>query len=250
MQLIAANWKMFKNSSEAKSMINELGAILGNAAPENREVVIFPPFIALECASEEAKNIKGLAIGAQDVYPATEGAFTGEISPSMIKSCGADWVLTGHSERRHVIGESDGFVGQKTAFSLENGLKTILCIGETLEERESGKLEEVLKRQLEQGLLNIPQNICSCSLVVAYEPVWAIGTGKTANNQDILDAHAIVRSLLKNIPNIDAEKTKILYGGSVKGENAGEILSLKNVDGVLVGGASLKADSFAQIINA
>jgi len=247
-QLIAANWKMFKNATEARSMIVDLSKKLNGKTPENREVIIFPPFTILEASAEAGKDIKGLLIGAQDVYPAKEGAYTGEISPQMVKDCGATWALTGHSERRHVIGESNMLVGQKTSFALASGLKVIACIGETLEQREAGELYNVLASQLQTALAKLPTPLSPECIVVAYEPVWAIGTGKTASMQDIIEAHAIVREHLKNIIGVSVFETRILYGGSVKPENASEILSLSNVDGLLIGGASLNADSFAKII--
>lgn len=249
-KLMAANWKMYKTGAEAVSTVNEMAAMLNGAAPEGREIAVFVPFTALEGASAAMKAIAGAATGAENVYPALEGAFTGEISPVMIKACGAAWVLTGHSERRHILGESDEFVGQKTAFALQNGLRVMLCIGETLEEREAGLLRNVLERQLKLGLQNVPAETPVEALAIAYEPVWAIGTGKTATNDDIVETHAICRELMREILGDKADETPLLYGGSVKPANAGAILSLDNVDGVLVGGASLKADSFIQIVKA
>ena len=249
-KLMAANWKMYKTGAEAVATVNEMAEMLKGAAPEGREIVVFVPFTALEAASAAMKSIEGAATGAENVYPANEGAFTGEISPVMIKACGAAWVLTGHSERRHILGESDEFVGEKTAFALQSGLRVMLCIGETLEERESGLLRNVLERQLKLGLKNVPVETPVDALAIAYEPVWAIGTGKTATNDDIVETHAICRELMREIMGAKADETPLLYGGSVKPANAGAILTLDNVDGVLVGGASLKAESFTQIINA
>ena len=213
-KLMAANWKMYKTGAEAVETVQAMAGLLNGQAPEGREIVIFVPFTALE------------------------------------RACGASWVLTGHSERRHVIGESDSFVGEKTAFALANGLRVMLCIGETLEERESGLLRNVLERQLKLGLKNVPADTPAESLAIAYEPVWAIGTGKTATTDDIVETHAICRALMREVLGDKADSTPLLYGGSVKPANAGSILALDNVDGVLVGGASLKADSFTQIINA
>ena len=249
-KLMAANWKMYKTGAEAVETVQAMAGLLNGQAPEGREIAIFVPFSALERACGAMEAIKGAACGAEDVYPAAEGAFTGEISPAMIRACGASWVLTGHSERRHVIGESDSFVGEKTAFALANGLRVMLCIGETLEEREAGLLRNVLERQLKLGLKNVPADTPAEALAIAYEPVWAIGTGKTATTDDIVEPHAICRSLMREVLGDKADKTPLLYGGSVKPANAGSILALDNVDGVLVGGASLKADSFTQIINA
>lgn len=247
-KIIAANWKMNKNSQEAAQTVQELSAILNNTLPEKREVIIFPSFISLEASIHAAPEKTVLQFGAQDVYPAKDGAYTGEISPSMILDAGASWVLTGHSERRHIIKENNAFVGQKTSFALASGLNVVACVGETLEEREAGRLYDVLSEQLNQTLAKLPTPLSPERLVVAYEPVWAIGTGKTAGSEDIIEAHAIIRELLKNIIGTSVFQTRILYGGSVKPENAAEILKLENVDGLLVGGASLKADSFAKII--
>ena len=249
-KLMAANWKMYKTGTEAVATVKEMAEKLQGKAPEGREIIVFVPFTALEKASEAMGAIEGASTGAENVYPALEGACTGEISPSMIKACGASWVLTGHSERRHILGESDSFVGEKTAFALENGLRVMLCIGETLEEREAGLLRNVLERQLKLGLKGVAADTPVESLAIAYEPVWAIGTGKTATTDDIVETHAICRELMREILGDKADKTPLLYGGSVKPANAGSILALDNVDGVLVGGASLKADSFTQIINA
>lgn len=244
-KIIAANWKMNKNSKEAVETITELSAILKNSLPDEKEVIIFPSFISLEASTHALSPFQ---FGAQDVYPAKDGAYTGEISPSMILDAGATWVLTGHSERRHILKEDNTFVGQKTSFALASGLNVIACVGETLEEREAGTLYDVLTAQLNQTLAKLPTPLSPERLVIAYEPVWAIGTGKTANNEDIIEAHAIIRELLKNIIGTSVSQTRILYGGSVKADNAPEIIKLENVDGLLVGGASLKADSFAKII--
>ena len=187
--------------------------------------------------------------GAQDVWPAVEGAFTGEISPRMLQDAGAVWVLTGHSERRHVLGESDELVGRKTAFALEQGLKVMLCIGEKLEERESGQLEDVLRRQLDSGL-PAGGDALEGRFAVAYEPVWAIGTGKVAGPDEVLATHAVVRRLLCERLGETGNRIPILYGGSVKPANAGNLIGLDNVDGLLIGGASLDAQSFVQIIRA
>ncbi len=248
-KIIAANWKMNKNSKEAAETIKELSALLNNSLPPKREVIIFPSFISLE-ASTHTLSSSVLQFGAQDVYPAKDGAFTGEISPSMILDAGAAWVLTGHSERRHIIKEENTLVGQKTSFALASGLNVIACVGETLEEREAGKLYDILTTQLNQTLAKLPTPLSPERLVIAYEPVWAIGTGKTAQTEDIIEAHAIIRELLKDIIGTSVSQTRILYGGSVKPENAREILELDNVEGLLVGGASLKAESFAKIIQA
>ena len=248
--IIAANWKMFKTRPEALDTARKIKELLTAQPVEDREVIVFAPFTAIASAAEGFSG-SGIAVGAQDLYPAREGAFTGEISPEMIRECGASWVLTGHSERRHIIGESSALVGQKTSFAIHSGLSVMLCIGETLEEREAEQLESVLRSQLEaavRGLEDMPS--AYTKLAIAYEPVWAIGTGKVASADDILEAHALVRRLLSTIFGSPAASLPILYGGSVKPENASRILALDNVDGLLVGGASLKAESFDAIIHA
>jgi triosephosphate isomerase len=249
-KLIAANWKMYKCRHDAVQTIADLAAGLGRALSADREIVVFAPFTALAASAEAlAAHMPGKAVflGAQDVYPAAEGAFTGEISPSMLLDCSCRFVLTGHSERRHLLGESNEFVGKKTAFALAAGLDAVLCIGETLAEREGGKLEAVLGAQLEAGLADVPRDLEPQRLVFAYEPVWAIGTGRVAGEKEILQAHALARELVKKILPASYAKMRILYGGSVKPDNAAEIIGLDNVDGLLVGGASLQAESFARI---
>ncbi len=246
-KMMAANWKMYKNRFEARMMLQDL-LYLAKGLPEDREVVIFPPFTLLGTVSEELQGVSVYSLGGQDVYPAAEGAFTGEIAPGMLQDCGCAWVLTGHSERRHILGESDEFVGKKTAFSLESGLGVVLCVGETLEQREAGELSAVLARQMLSGLASVAVDLAPARLCIAYEPVWAIGTGKVAGPKEILEAHAEVRKCLEEKFLDNGNKIRILYGGSVKPENAAEILQLDNVNGVLVGGASLQAETFSQII--
>ncbi|WP_430735250.1 triose-phosphate isomerase [Halodesulfovibrio aestuarii] len=247
-KLMAANWKMFKTAQDAKETAAELVELVGELS-EDREVVVFPPFTALHAAGEVFSQHEGYSFGGQNVCAALEGAFTGEISPLMLKDAGCTWVLTGHSERRALFGETSEQVGEKTTFALNNGLNVCICIGETLEEREAGKLEAVISEQLEKGLATIPDVAPEC-LAVAYEPVWAIGTGKVAGPEEIVEAHAIVRAKLLDILKGKANTTRVLYGGSVKPDNATQIIALDNVDGVLVGGASLKAESFSKIVTA
>lgn len=249
-KLMAANWKMYKTGPEAAAMVQSLAEGLGGVCPDGRDVLVFAPFTALEATAQAMDCLRGGMAGAQNVYPAEEGAYTGEISPRMIAACGAGWVLTGHSERRHVLGEDDSFIGRKTSFALTHGLRVVLCIGETLEEREAGSLEEVLDRQLRAGLADLPERMEDNALAVAYEPVWAIGTGRSAGLEDIVDTHGLTRDLLKEIMGAQGLETRLLYGGSVKPDNASAILALDNVDGVLVGGASLQAESFIKIVTA
>jgi triosephosphate isomerase len=249
-KIIAANWKMHKTRREAvQTLSGILTNILGKKL-EDREIVLFAPFTALPaCADVLNAEASGapLFLGAQDVYPAEEGAFTGEISPLMLLDCSCRWVLTGHSERRHVLGESCGLVGRKTAFALARGIDVVLCVGETLAEREAGKLEQILSEQLFSGVADVPGDTEASRLAFAYEPVWAIGTGRVASSEEILDAHALVRELIKRIFPLQYAQMRILYGGSVKADNAGKLVGLDNVDGLLVGGASLEIESFSRI---
>lgn len=250
-KLMAANWKMYKTAAEAASAADYLAKLLGKAAPDGREVIIFPPFTAIHATAKALEGTQNMAVGGQNVYPATEGAFTGEISPAMLRDSGADWVLTGHSERRHILGETDALVGEKTAFALKEGLKVIVCIGETLPEREGNNLQTVLERQIALGLAAVPTNVSAENIAIAYEPVWAIGTGKVAGPSEILEAHSLVRTLLLvRFGKVLGRQLRILYGGSVKPNNASLIIQLDNVDGVLVGGASLQPESFRQIVTA
>lgn len=245
--LMAANWKMYKNRQEAVNTLSELTKRLGGM-PADREVVVFAPFTVLSACSEAVGKSSPVALGGQNCYPAVEGAFTGECSPAMLLDAGCVYVLTGHSERRALFAEDNAFVGRKTAFALEKGLKVVLCIGETLEERDSGTLGAVLDRQLTAGLAGVPDTVSPKELAVAYEPVWAIGTGRVAGPKEILEAHALVRTFLeKRFPG-QGKEIRILYGGSVKPDNCKEIIVLDNVNGVLVGGASLKAESFSRIV--
>jgi triosephosphate isomerase len=249
-KLMAANWKMHKTRSEAKTTASDLVDIVGEP-PTGREVLIIPVFTALESVGSVFSGRSGYALGAQNFYPENEGAFTGEISPGMLLDLGCEYALAGHSERRHVMGEDDEFVGRKVAFGLDKGLKMILCIGETLDQRKAGQVGEVIKRHLGKGLEKVdPSKASPETVVVAYEPVWAIGTGETAGPEEISEAHGIVREELEASFPGNASQVRILYGGSVKPDNAAEIISLDNVDGVLVGGASLQADSFSKIVTA
>ena len=248
--IIAANWKMYKTRAEAAQTARDLAEALADGTPHDRLVLVFPPFTDITVVAEAFTGKKNLAVGGQNLYPAEQGAFTGEISAEMLRDAGATWVLAGHSERRHVLGESPDFVGKKTAFALEQGFSVILCIGETLAERKAGKLNSILWLQLERGLAGLGPNADYSRLAVAYEPVWAIGTGQTASDEDIRMVHTLVRELLSSLLGSNGIGIQILYGGSVKPDNAKAILSLDNVDGLLVGGASLQAQSFADIVRA
>lgn len=247
-KLFAANWKMHKTQAEAMQTAEELVRLVRAKLPFDREVLVIPPFTALAATVAGLGGASRFSVGAQNFYPETHGAFTGEISPAMLMETGASWALTGHSERRHILGEDDAFVGRKTAFGLSVGLKVILCVGETIKQRKAGQLTDVLARQLSVGLADVPRDIPPQHLCVAYEPVWAIGTGLVAGPSEIFEAHALVRSALERLFSSAAPQIRILYGGSVKPDNAAEIVALDNVDGVLVGGASLKADDFSRIV--
>ncbi len=246
-KLMAANWKMYKTRAEAKATAEDFISRIDGKLPSDREVLIAAPFTALESVGSVLAGKANCHLCAENMYPAKEGAFTGEISPDMLKDVGCGFALAGHSERRHVLGESSKFVGEKVAFGLKAGLSMILCIGETIEERKAGEVQKVIDEQLEVGLAEIPADFSPESIVIAYEPVWAIGTGEVAGTEEIVEAHGFVRNKLKNIFPKKANEIRILYGGSVKPANCSQIISLDNVDGVLVGGASLDGESFSQI---
>jgi len=240
--LIAGNWKMYKTIPEALALIKSLLPYL----PKDREVAVAPPFTALYAV---ASCIKGTALklAAQNVFWEKEGAYTGEISPLMLKDIGCEYVIIGHSERRQYFGEVDKTVAKKVNSVLEEGLKPILCVGERLEEREKGETFEIVEKQLMGGLGNIQE---IQKIVIAYEPVWAIGTGKTASSAQAQEVHKYLRHLVEEKwGREDSEKIRILYGGSVKPENIDKLMQEKDIDGVLVGGASLKAETFVKIMN-
>lgn len=247
-KLMAANWKMFKTWEESRVTAEELVNLVGSKLPEDREVLVFPPFTSLKAVGDAFSQADGFSAGGQDYYVEEEGAFTGEVAPKMLLDVGAAYGLTGHSERRHVLGEDDAYIGNKTSYGLAAGLKVVLCVGEKIDERKQGKVEEVLERQLRVGLKDVPTDIAPENLSVAYEPVWAIGTGEVAGPAEIVEAHDFTRKILISIFGKKANKMRILYGGSVKPGNCNEIIALDNVDGVLVGGASLQSESFSRII--
>ena len=244
--IIAANWKMNKTRPQAEAVAGEIASSLASAPAAGRVVIVFPPATSLDCVSRAANG--QFETGIQNLYPAEEGAFTGEIAPGMVHDAGGTWALVGHSERRHLFKEPDELVSRKVNFALAHDLKVMLCVGETLEEREAGQLRKVLLRQLTSGISG--QSTASVERVaIAYEPVWAIGTGKTAGPAEILEAHEIIRDILRMVSR-SGDEIPILYGGSVKPSNAAEILSLDNVNGLLVGGASLEAKSFLDVVRA
>jgi len=237
-RLIAGNWKMNGLLQDAKDFMEAFGA---NPAPDHVEVAIMPPFTLLHPMSEPlAKN--GITLGAQNVYYEDKGAFTGSICPMMLRDAGCHYVILGHSERRSIIGESNAQIRSKLNASWLHGLEPILCIGETLEQREQGVTNHVLAEQL-AVLKGAPKD---APLTVAYEPVWAIGTGRTATVEQVTETHAFVHEELQRL----GKDCRVLYGGSVNPGNAKEFLACPGVEGALVGGASLKADSFMEIVNA
>jgi triosephosphate isomerase len=246
--LFAANWKMFKDPGETRQFVRAFEALYAPSA--DRRVVFFPPSISLPAFVEACADRPDLEIGAQDVHEDVSGAHTGAISALMVAGAGAGWCLAGHSERRREFRDDDTLVASKVRRILEAGLEPVVCVGETLEEREAGRLEEVLSRQ-SGVVLSALEPAERAGLVWAYEPVWAIGTGLTASPLDAAEAHALLRG---NIAAVCGEGvaavTTILYGGSVKPANIEELMGAPGVDGVLVGGASLDADSFAAICNA
>jgi triosephosphate isomerase (TIM) len=244
--LLAANWKMYKTSRDAVAYVREFSSLA--KAIRNVEVVLAPPFTAIAAAAEAARNTP-LEIAAQNLYFEKEGAFTGEISASMIKEAGADFVIIGHSERRRLFGDTDQWVNRKLRAALEAELTPIVCIGETLMERERGETLAVLDRQLAMGFEGLtPTHVAE--LVIAYEPVWAIGTGKNATAAEAGEAHAHIRGHLRSsFGDQAADACRILYGGSVKPDNIAELSALPDVDGALVGGASLDPRSFYEIVN-
>jgi triosephosphate isomerase len=247
-KVIAGNWKMNNDLQQSVNLIEELKSKLTNKSV-NCDVVICPPFTSLY---EAKKIINGsiIKLGAQNMFYEDSGAFTGEISAPMLKSVGCEYVILGHSERRTIFGEKDEMINKKVRKAISQNLKPILCVGETLEEREKDVTEKVVKRQIEKGLNDVtPDEILN--VIIAYEPVWAIGTGKTATPEQAQEVHAFIRKLLASMYSKDfAELIPIQYGGSVKPDNAKELLSQKDIDGALVGGACLKADSFMGIIEA
>ena len=246
--LVAGNWKMNTDLASGKALAADLAAAVTAAQP-GVDILVCPPFPYLLAVGEELQG-SCIKLGAQDVYFESPGAFTGEVAVPMLSDCGATHVILGHSERRHVLGETDAIINKKVHSALKGGLTVVLCVGELLSEREAGNTEKVLDTQMEGGLLNVSE-ADAANVVIAYEPVWAIGTGVTASPEQAESAHEHLRKWLAVRYNAAvAENMQILYGGSVKADNAETLLGQPNVDGALVGGASLKAASFVPIIDA
>jgi triosephosphate isomerase len=244
--IIAGNWKMNKTADEARDLATKLVPLVASA--KDRDIVLAPPFTAL---SATAEAIKGTSIGlsAQNMHWEDKGAFTGEISAEMLLASGCKYVIIGHSERRQYFGETDETANKKVRQALKKGLMPILCVGETLAEREAGKLNDIINRQVTGGLKDVAVGEMN-RIVIAYEPVWAIGTGKTATPEQANEVHALIRQTVKSLYNADtAEGIRIQYGGSVTPENVSSLMAMPDIDGALVGGASLKPDSFAALVN-
>lgn len=242
--IIAGNWKMNCTIPDALELVKKLKSIVSDV--KGREIVISPPFTALGAV---AKVLIGsnMTLSAQNLFWEEKGAFTGEISAEMLLDAGCDYVIVGHSERRQFFGDSDEAVNKKTKAAMAAGLMPIACVGETLSEREGGETFPVIERQLTKGLMDV--NIAEPEdLVIAYEPVWAIGTGKTATPGQAQEVHSFIRGILRKMSGDTADGIRILYGGSVKPENIDDLMLEPDIDGALVGGASLKAESFARIV--
>ncbi|MBN1834809.1 MAG: triose-phosphate isomerase [Spirochaetales bacterium] len=241
---IAGNWKMHKTVGEAEALARELVRGLDRV---NRKVMIAPPFTALAAVKRQLEG-SHILLGAQNMGPEEKGAHTGEISVLMLRDVGVDVAILGHSERRHVYGESDALVNQKVRLALAHGLEVVLCVGETLEEREGGLTDQVVESQVTAGLREVSEQELA-RVTLAYEPVWAIGTGKTATPQDADRTHRVIRGLLGRLyGNSAAEAMVVQYGGSVKPANAADLMAMEHIDGLLVGGASLEAESFLAIV--
>ncbi len=242
---IAGNWKMHNGIKETEEFFNSLFTLVADY--DKVDIAIAPPFTSIPKAVEVCRN-KKLLIGAQNMYFEDKGAFTGEISPKFLKELNVDFVILGHSERRHIFNETNELIAKKLKKALDEGFIPILCVGETLKEREDEKTETVLKEQIDSAFNNLTPDEAK-RVIIAYEPVWAIGTGKTATPEIARDAHFFIRKRIKELYNsIVAEEIRILYGGSVKPENAKSLLEVDEIDGALIGGASLKPQSFAEII--
>jgi triosephosphate isomerase len=238
---IAANWKMNKTIGETQSFLNEFIPTVQNV--KDIDIVIAPPFTSLYTASSILKNTN-IHLSAQDVFYEDNGAYTGEISSAMLADIGCTYVIIGHSERRQYFKETDETVNKKIKASRKHNLQIIFCTGESLEEREAGKTFDVLKREIEEGLKDVSPDV----IVIAYEPIWAIGTGRTASPEQAQEVHKYIRERLASMYGDKANEIRILYGGSVTPDNIDSLMACEDVDGALVGGTSLKADSFANIV--
>jgi triosephosphate isomerase len=245
--IVAGNWKMNKTASEAAELVEAIKQEVADVTAV--DVVLCPPATALQAVSEGIKGTQ-IDLGAQNMHWEASGAYTGELSAEMLRDLQCHYVILGHSERRKYFGETNETVNRKTKAALEAGLRPIVCVGETLEQREAGEMEQVVESQVRESLADLGTSGW-LETIVAYEPVWAIGTGKTATPEQAQEVHALIRKVLADMADdAVAESVRIQYGGSVKPDNAKELFGQKDIDGGLIGGAALKADSFAAIINA
>ncbi len=244
---VAGNWKMNNLVGESVALAEALKPLV--AGTTTVDIAVCPTYVSLYAVGKAVAG-SNIQLGAQDAYIKESGAYTGEISPKMLLDVGCTWTIIGHSERRHILGETDAFLNEKLRFALASGLKVMFCIGELLEERKSGAMQSVLERQVVKGLEGLTAADLE-NVVIAYEPVWAIGTGETATPDQAEEVHVFVRGLVeKSFGSVAAAAMRIQYGGSVKPDNAADLIARENIDGFLVGGAALKADSFAAIVNA
>jgi len=246
---VAGNWKMNTDSHSSVELARRIATDSCEAAGHKVTVAVCPPFVYLQAVAKTL-GASSIGVGAQDIYYEAKGAFTGEVSAAMLKDIGCTYVLCGHSERRHVIGEIDELINKKVAAAISGGLLPILCVGELLSERKTSQTDEVITRQIKKGLAGLSAEKAS-AVTIAYEPVWAIGTGLNATPQQAQEAQVLIRRLLAQVYDDRlAQEIRILYGGSVKPDNAAELMAQEDVDGLLVGGASLNADDFLDIIQA
>ncbi|OGC43688.1 triose-phosphate isomerase [candidate division WOR-3 bacterium RBG_13_43_14] len=236
--IIAGNWKMNKDNGQSRELVLKLMSLVGIDELKNRQVILIPPFTSLSILAELVMN-SPIKLGAQNMHWERSGAFTGEVSGVFIKQLGCEYVIIGHSERRHLMGETNKEINRKLKTALDIGLIAILCVGETGAERDAGQTESVIEKQLTQGLEGFENE--AHKMIIAYEPVWAIGTGKTATLEQAVEVHKFIRGLLK-------KPSTIIYGGSVKSDNIDQLMAHEEIQGVLVGGASLDPESFARII--
>ncbi|MGJ1421765.1 triose-phosphate isomerase [Sphingobacterium spiritivorum] len=247
-KIVAGNWKMNLDYQSGVSLFSEIVNMVKDEVIGQQEVVVCSPAIHLYSLGQLAHTAVNVSVGAQNIHQAESGAYTGEISAAQVKSVGADYVILGHSERRAYFGETDELLAEKVNIALKHGLKPIFCIGETKEERESGKFFDIIKTQLEKGLFHLSAEQFG-QVVLAYEPVWAIGTGLTASPEQAQEVHAFIRETLANQYDQQlADDTTILYGGSCNPSNAPDLFSQKDIDGGLIGGASLKSRDFTDIV--
>lgn len=249
-KIVAGNWKMHKTCSEARQLVSEVLAAWPELQRRQVQVVFCPPFTALEAVAQLVNGQKAVGVGAQNCHWQSSGAFTGEVSAAMIKACGADYVIIGHSERRQYFAEDNALLARKVDQALQHALQPIFCVGEPLEVREAGRHQQLVQSQLQEGLFHLQEDQFA-RVIIAYEPVWAIGTGRVASNEQAQEIHAFIRSVVRERYSAEtAQRLHILYGGSCKPANAAGLFAQPDVDGGLIGGASLTADEFLGIIHA